>query len=89
MNTRMLGLAGWVAFLPVALLANNLVVTNLALVNVTNGTADLEFDVSWDNSWRAAWSDNGGTVTVTNWDAVWVFAKYRFSGSPWKHLQLV
>lgn len=69
-------------------LANNLVLTNLALVNVAGGAADVEFEVSWDNSWRLSWTDNGGTVTVTNWDAVWVFAKFRFSGSPWKHLLL-
>lgn len=68
--------------------ANNLVLTNLALAHVSGGTADVQFDVMWENSWRLSWTDNGGTVGVTNWDAVWVFAKYRFSGGPWKHLLL-
>ena len=68
--------------------ANNLSITNLSLVNVTNGSADIQFDLSWDNSWRTSWSDNGDTVTVTNWDAAWVFAKFRQSGGLWKHVML-
>ncbi|MBU0676848.1 MAG: hypothetical protein KJ626_01920 [Verrucomicrobia bacterium] len=68
--------------------ANNLVITNVSLENVTNGAADIQFDMSWDNSWRTSWTDNGGSVGVTNWDAVWVFAKYRQSGGLWKHAQL-
>lgn len=68
--------------------ANNLSITNVSFENITNGALDIEFDVSWDHSWRASWSDNGDSVTVTNWDAVWLFCKYRVSGQQWKHVML-
>ncbi len=68
--------------------ANNLAITNVSLENVGATSADIEFDLSWDNSWRTTWSDNGDTVTVTNWDAVWVFIKFRQSGGLWQHALL-
>ncbi len=48
--------------------ANNLSITNVSLrsKNVDAGTIAIEFDISWENSWKDA----------TNSDAVWVFAKY-------------
>lgn len=50
-------------------IANNLNITNLQVASVNNGnsTANLSFDISWENSWRDA----------SNWDAVWIFIKYR------------
>jgi len=68
--------------------ANNLVITNVSLENVVNGTADIEFDMSWDNSWRTSWTEAGGTIGVTNWDGVWMFAKWRQSGGLWRHVML-
>lgn len=43
-------------------------------------TALLTFPLSWENSWR----------TGENWDAVWIFAKYKRVGvnEPWHHLYL-
>ena len=38
----------------------------------------VEFDISWENSWRVV----GGPG---NWDAAWVFIKYRVGGGPWLH----
>ena len=63
-----------------AVQANNLTVSNVQLVNVAGGTADIQFDIRWDNSWRDA----------TNWDAAWVFVKYRAVGSNngWSHATL-
>ncbi|HEX8427597.1 hypothetical protein [Hymenobacter sp.] len=60
--------------------ANNITVSNVQLTNVTAGTADIVFDISWDNSWRDA----------NNWDAAWVFVKYRAVGSNngWSHATL-
>ncbi|UOQ67642.1 hypothetical protein [Hymenobacter volaticus] len=60
--------------------ANNLTVSNVRLLNITSGTADIQFDIRWDNSWRDA----------TNWDAAWVFVKYRAVGSNtgWSHATL-
>jgi formylglycine-generating enzyme required for sulfatase activity len=60
----------------------------VTLVNtdVGAGTTDVRFDLHWENSWRASWEE--GTATITNWDAAWVFIKYRQSGSEWKHAWL-
>jgi hypothetical protein len=65
---------------------NNPNMTNFMLVqNVTttgnnsiNKTIQIQFDLSWGNSWR----DN------INWDAVWVFAKYKGSDGLWRHAKL-
>ena len=65
--------------------ANNVSIANVALVNVTNGTAEIQFDVSWEHSWRYDEMVAGGTVT--NHDAVWVFAKYR-AGGEWRPVLL-
>ena len=61
--------------------ANNLQITNSALTGNTGTSALVQFDLSWENSWR------GGAVT--NWDAAWVFVKYRTSiTGPWLHANL-
>ena len=74
----------WLAalFLP-AIQANNIAVAN---VSVTDQSAllnhcNVKFDLSWDNSWRT-------TAVPGNWDAAWVFVKYRISGGVWKHASL-
>lgn len=59
--------------------ANNIQVTNPTLTNGTGGDATIQFDLSWENSWRG-----GG---VSNWDAAWVFVKY-YSGNAWHHAYL-
>jgi len=55
-----------IGFNPIAE-GNNLRITNVA-VNQT--TKIVTFDISWDNSWRLAGAP-------TNWDAIWVFVKFR------------
>lgn len=56
-------------------------------LNVTNVTVNqpsqtVSFDIQWRNSWRI-------TAAPANWDAVWVFIKWRPCGSlpsvPWNH----
>jgi formylglycine-generating enzyme required for sulfatase activity len=69
----------------VSALANNIVVTNVTVLNAANGVADIRFDLSWDNSWHNSWTENGGALDVTNWDAAWVFVKFRSSGGRWQH----
>ena len=49
--------------------ANNLQITGIS-VNQTAKT--VSFSVSWDNSWNIA-----GTGVPNNWDAVWIFIKYK------------
>jgi len=48
--------------------ANNLTITNVSLTkpDSANSTITVQFDISWDNSWR----------NYINYDAVWVFVKY-------------
>ena len=41
----------------------------------------VQFNLGWDNSWRT--SSGPG-----NWDAAWVFVKYRVSGGDWHHATL-
>lgn len=63
------------------LVANNIRVSNVTITDLNPGDkyAMVYFDLSWDNSWR--------TSSITsNWDAAWVFVKYRKVGEPtWNH----
>ena len=64
-------------------------------INVTNtsvgtrdagtGTAPINFDISWNNSWR---STAPGAPAPNNWDAAWVFVKFRKNGGDWAHASL-
>ena len=67
--------------------AVNITVTNVTLSQcIDPGQTVVQFDVSWDASWRASWTEFG---TWTNWDAAWIFVKYRQSGaSGWSHATL-
>lgn len=62
--------------------ANNISVSGLsrASINTTDNYIMVQFTVSWENSWRDA----------ENWDAAWIFLKYRISGTPgaWSHATL-
>ena len=77
--------------------AANIAVTNAALNyrDTAAGQRFVQFDVQWDASWRAAWTYTNNTPTVvtnsvTNWDAAWIFVKYRLAGSTseWSHATL-
>ncbi|MEI8203584.1 MAG: SUMF1/EgtB/PvdO family nonheme iron enzyme [Bacteroidota bacterium] len=63
--------------------ANNLTVSNSTLTgkNTTSHYVMVQFDVSWENSWRTS-------TAPSNWDAVWVFVKYRVAGGAWQHATL-
>jgi formylglycine-generating enzyme required for sulfatase activity len=64
--------------------ANNLILNNPSLQgqNRTLHYVLIKFDVSWDNSWRVS-------TGPSNWDAVWIFVKYRLQGSTtWRHATL-
>ena len=62
---------------------NNVQVSNVYLTgqNTANDFTLVNFSVAWENSWRYA---NG----PSNWDAVWVFVKYRIGAGPWLHASL-
>lgn len=67
-------------FISISLLANNLQISNTTLTgqNASSGYVDVKFDISWDNSWRVNTGPN-------NWDAVWLFVKYKLQNGTWKH----
>ncbi len=61
--------------------ANNILVTNASISgqNTTTHTSKINFDVAWDNSWRTSTNEN-------NYDAAWIFVKYRKNGTnDWRH----
>lgn len=70
-------------FLIGGLAANNIEVSNVSLTgqNAGAGTTQIKFDLNWENSWRIS-------VGPSNYDAAWVFAKYRVNGNTWRHCTL-
>jgi uncharacterized protein (TIGR02145 family) len=64
------------------LFSNNLIISNASLeVHAVNGWTYVQFDISWDNSWRSS-------TSAANWDAAWVFVKYRVGSGEWQHAKL-
>lgn len=66
--------------LPIVMLANNIQVSNVQLINqnTTNDTYMVQFNLNWDNSWRTSTAE-------ANYDAAWVFLKFRANNGPWQH----
>lgn len=60
--------------------ANNISVgaVNFIGQNKTEDYVYVQFDLSWDNSFR----------DEVNWDAAWVFVKYKVTGGDWAHATL-
>jgi formylglycine-generating enzyme required for sulfatase activity len=59
--------------------ANNLAVTNVTVAGIDDSTANIQFDISWENAWR---------YTNINHDAAWVFFKVLPQGdteNDWQH----
>ena len=77
---RYLFLALSALFLSSAAFANNVTVSNVTLTgqDATNDYVFVKFDTSWENSWRTS-------SAPTNWDAVWVFVKYKVGSGDWQH----
>ena len=74
--------------LPAFIFANNIQVTNVGLTsqnivssNNSSNFTKVQFDLSWDNSWRIS-------SGPSNYDAAWVFVKYQVFGGDWKHATL-
>ncbi|MBU3744645.1 MAG: hypothetical protein FGM61_08900, partial [Sediminibacterium sp.] len=64
--------------------ANNIVVSSISLTgrNTSTQSVRVQFNLSWDNSWRT-------TSAPFNWDAAWVFVKYKIGTTgDWKHATL-
>lgn len=62
------------------LFANNVTVTNITLTgqNTSSDYTTVQFDLSWENSWR----------DPVNYDAVWIFVKYQVGNGEWNHALL-
>ena len=60
------------------LFANNITISNPSVTNgsVADGYGFVTFDLSWENSWRMS-------SAPSNWDAAWVFVKYRVGSGEW------
>jgi hypothetical protein len=60
--------------------ANYLQIQNVTATGNNAGakTIQLRFDLSWENSWR----------DDINWDAVWLFVKYKDNGGLWQHAKI-
>jgi formylglycine-generating enzyme required for sulfatase activity len=60
------------------ILANNITLSNQTLTNgsAADGYGYVTFDLSWENSWRLS-------SGISNWDAAWVFVKYRVGSGEW------
>lgn len=64
--------------------ANNLQISNVVIMgpNTSQHFALVRFNISWENSWRIS-------SGPSNWDAAWVFIKYRrVTQQTWKHATL-
>ena len=61
-------------------MANNIQVSNAAFQVHSDTEARIQFNLSWENSWKGS--------GVANWDAAWVFLKYKQSNGAWRHVQL-
>lgn len=71
---------------PVFAFANNVEITNVDIVdqNSVDDYTMIQFDINWENSWRVSTAPN-------NWDACWIFVKYRFNRknpNKWYHATL-
>jgi formylglycine-generating enzyme required for sulfatase activity len=77
MRTRSLLYASLLFLLGLPSQANNLSVSNIAIV----GTDKVRFDISWDNGWF---------IPGFNWDAVWIFVKAQDCAgtTTWDHVDL-
>jgi formylglycine-generating enzyme required for sulfatase activity len=60
--------------------ANNIQISNISLTgqNTTSDFTMVQFDLTWEISWRIS-------AGPSNWDAAWIFVKYRVGSGPWLH----
>ena len=63
--------------------ADTIQITNIKWEAGTKEYSTVTFDLSWNNSWRAKWTEpaeknvTGKPLQVESWDAAWVFVKFR------------
>lgn len=67
--------------------ANDIQVSSVTGLPFSGGNGEVQFNITWQNSWRRPFVDEGG-VDRGVWDAAWVFCKIRINGGAWQHLRL-
>jgi len=68
--------------------ANNIIISNVLLTEQVSGSHTMvQFDISWENSWRNDIAGTGYTEPY-NYDAAWVFVKYKGVSGEWQHAWL-
>ncbi len=74
---------GFLFFCSSTVFANNIQVSNVGISgqNTAQDYSFVTFDLSWENSWRIS-------VGPSNWDAAWIFIKFRVNNGPWTHARL-
>lgn len=67
-------------------IANNLTISNLSVIgqNINEHFSLIKFTIAWENSWRSDIPGNGYNQPF-NWDAAWIFIKFRINNGEWKH----
>ncbi len=91
-DVRRAGAAIIVSFLLLAacvVRADSLTVANATLVPASATESIIQFDIGWNNSWRATQTADG--ASYENRDAAWVFIKYhpiKGDNAPWLHATL-
>lgn len=87
--TLLLLAAGVLVSMQTNVLANDLNIVHVALKDEAVGShVFVEFDISWQNSWRNDLSGIGQAAPF-NYDAVWVFVKFSTDGgTTWHHASL-
>lgn len=63
-----------------SILSNNVLVQNVGMMGLNSGASSVQ--ISYDLSWQNSWKDN------VNWDAVWLFMKYKDLDGVWKHAHI-
>ena len=67
--------------------ADDIKLTNVRWQAGTEQYSHVTFDLSWEDSWRAAWTESaeknvtGAPLKLENWDAAWVFVEFRQPGA--------
>jgi hypothetical protein len=65
----------------IAARANNVLISNVSIINNGPSNITVKFDVSWNNSWRT-------NIGPNNYDGAWVFFKYKTASGNWTQITL-
>lgn len=71
----------WLVALPSDGSCADIKITNHSLGTLSGGSTAVTFNLSWKASWRSS-------TVIGNWDAAWVFVKFRKNGGNWSHASL-